>query len=69
MTDPMQTVLDRWTEDPSFREGMRTDVDGTLKGAGIELDDDTAGQLRAVDWNQSDAELEQLLEKAKIQYC
>ena len=66
MTDSMQAVLDRWTEDPSFREGMRTDVDGTLKGAGIELDDDTAGQLRALDWNQSDAELEALLEKARI---
>ena len=63
MTDNMQAVLDRWTEDPSFREGMRTDLDGTLKGAGIELDDDTVGQLRAVDWNQSDAELEELLEK------
>ena len=63
MTDNMQAVLDRWTEDPSFREGMRTDVDGTLKGAGIELDDDTKGQLRAVDWSQSDAELEQLVEK------
>ena len=69
MTDNMQAVLDRWTEDPSFREGMRTDLDGTLKGAGIELDDDTVGQLRTVDWNQSDAELEQLLEKYKIQYC
>ena len=64
--DAMQTVLDRWTEEPSFREGMRTDMDGTLKGAGIELDDDTAGQLRAVDWNQSDAELEQLLEKYRM---
>ena len=42
---------------------MRADVDGTLKGAGIELDDDTVGQLRAVDWTQSDAELEELLEK------
>ena len=66
MTDNMQAVLDRWTEDPSFREGMRTDLDGTLKGAGLELDDDTAGQLRAVDWNQSDAELEQLLEKVRV---
>ena len=63
MTDNMQAVIDRWTEDPSFREGMRTDVDGTLNGAGIELDDDTVGQLRAVDWTQSDAELEELLEK------
>ena len=68
MTDNMQAVLDRWTEDPSFREGMRTDLDGTLKGAGIELDDDTAGQLRVMDWSQSDAELEQLFEKAKT-YC
>ena len=66
MTDNMQAVLDRWTEDPSFREGMRTDLDGTLKGAGIELDDDTAGQLRAVDWSQSDAELEQLIEKYRM---
>ena len=66
MTDNMQAVLDRWTEDPSFREGMRTDLDGTLKGAGIVLDDDTAGQLRAVDWSQSDTELELLLEKYRI---
>ena len=66
MTDNMQAVLDRWTEDPSFREGMRTDLDGTLKGAGIELDDDTVGQLRAVDWSQSDAELEQLVEKLRM---
>ena len=66
MTDNMQAVLDRWTEDPSFREGMRTDLDGTLKGAGIELDDDTVGQLRAVDWSQADAELEQLVEKLRM---
>ena len=65
MTNAMQTVLDRWTEDPSFREGMRSDLDGTLKRAGIELDDDTVGQLRAMDWNQSDAELEALIEKVR----
>ena len=69
MTDTMQAVIDRWTEDPSFREGMRTDLDGTLKGAGIELDEDTAGQLRVMDWSQSDAELEQLIEKLKTNYC
>ena len=69
MTDTMQAVIDRWTEDPSFREGMRSDLDGTLKGAGIELDDDTTGQLRAVDWSQSDSELEQLLEKWRGSYC
>ena len=63
MTDTMQAVIDRWTENPDFREGMRTDLDGTLKGAGIDLDNDTVGQLRAVDWSQSDAELEELLEK------
>ena len=63
MTDNMQAVIDRWTENPSFREGMRTDLDGTLRDAGIALDDDTVGQLRAVDWTQSDTELEELLEK------
>ena len=66
MTDTMQAVIDRWTENPSFREGMRTDLDGTLRDAGITLDDDTVGQMRAVDWSQSDSELEQLLEKARI---
>ena len=66
MTDNMQAVIDRWAEDPSFREGMRSDLDGTLKRAGIELGDDTAGQLRSVDWSQSDAELEQLIEKLRM---
>lgn len=65
MTDSMRAVIDRWSEDPSFRSAMRTNVRGALSGAGIALDDDTVGQLQAVDWSQSDAELEELLEKAR----
>ena len=34
MTDAMRSGIYRRTEDPSFREGMRTDVDGTLKELG-----------------------------------
>jgi hypothetical protein len=63
MTEAMQAVIHRWSEDPSFRQAMRTDHEAALRDAGIELDDDTTGQLRSVDWTQSDAELEEQLEK------
>lgn len=66
MSEAMDAVIDRWVEDPSFRQGMRTDMDGTLRSSGIDVDDDTAGQLHAIDWTQSDAELEQLLEKKRM---
>jgi hypothetical protein len=64
MTDQVRAVIDRWSEDPSFRDAMRSDPTVALQAAGIQVGDDTAGQLRSVDWTQSDAELEQQLESS-----
>jgi hypothetical protein len=59
----MQAVLDRWTEDESFRTQLRSDPEEATRTIGAELDDEQMEFLRSVDWTLSDQELEELLNK------
>ena len=59
----MQAVLDRWTEDESFRTQLRADPEGATRTIGAELDEEQLEFLRSVDWTLSDQELEELLNK------
>jgi hypothetical protein len=50
--------MDQWTTDPTFRERMRADPEGTVRQSGVELDRDEWEALRSTDWTLSDEELQ-----------
>jgi hypothetical protein len=59
----MQMLLERWTEDESFRKDLRSDPEGAASKIGADLSDEQREFLRSVDWTLSDEELEALLNK------
>ena len=56
-------LMERWVEDPTFRERMRGDAVGAAGSIGVELSTEDIEFLNSVDWTLSDAELEALLEE------
>ena len=36
----VEALIDRWTNEPAFRERMRQDPEGAVRAAGVELDPD-----------------------------
>jgi hypothetical protein len=55
--EAVETLIDRWMNEPGFRTEMRRDAEGTVKRAGVALDQDEWAALRDIDWNLSDEEL------------
>lgn len=60
----MQTLLERWMNDPEFRAQIRQDPEGTVRATGLELTEDEWMALRAVPWELSDEELRERVTKA-----
>ncbi len=56
--EAVETLLDRWMNEPGFRTEMRRDPEGTVQRSGAELDGDEWAALRTVDWNLPDEELQ-----------
>jgi hypothetical protein len=54
----VETLIDRWINEPAFREQLRTDPEGTVRASGAQLDEDEWAALRGVDWSLSDEELQ-----------
>lgn len=42
----IETLMDRWTNDPAFRTQMRADPEGTVRTAGVSLDAEEWAALR-----------------------
>jgi hypothetical protein len=59
----LEALIDRWTNEPDFREKMQRDPEGTVREAGLDLDSEELAALRAVNWRASDQELQPLLSK------
>lgn len=53
----VETLVDRWLNDSTFRERVRQDPEGTIRGTGVHLDPDEWAALRSVDWRRSDEDL------------
>ena len=62
--DSVQTLMDRWINEPAFRAEMRHDPEATARSSGVELDEDEWAALRSVDWNLPDAELQARMSKS-----
>ena len=46
--EALEQLIDRWTNEPSFREEIRRDLEGTIERAGLDLDDDTWDRARGL---------------------
>ena len=62
--ESVQTLMDRWINEPAFRTAMRNDPEATTRSSGVELDADEWAAVRGMDWNLSDAELQARMSKA-----
>ncbi len=59
----VETLMDRWINEPAFRTQMRQDPEGTVQRSGVQLDADEQAALRSVDWSLPDAELQARVSK------
>ncbi len=55
--EAVESLIDRWVNDPSFRVALRADPEGAVRRSGVEVDQEELAALLAVDWNVSDEEL------------
>jgi hypothetical protein len=62
-TDGFAQVMDRFTNDPTFRDELRSDPEGTIQRAGFSLTDEERHALQGVDWNLSDEQLHERISK------
>jgi len=56
--------MDRWINDPAFRAELRSDPEGAVNRAGVELSEDEVAALRSTDWSLSDEQLQARVSKA-----
>ena len=60
----LETLMDKWTNEPAFRDALRRDPEGAVREAGVQLNDDEMAALRSTDWSQSDESLQARMSKA-----
>lgn len=54
----VKQLIDRWINEPAFREELRADPEGTVRRSGLELDEDEWQALRQIDWSLPNEELQ-----------
>lgn len=59
----MEQLLDRWMNDPSFKDQIRSDPKTALKSYGIDATDDMVKSLKSVSTNASVEELKERVVK------
>ena len=62
--ESVQTLMDRWINEPAFAPRCASDPEATTRSSGVELDADEWAALRGMDWNLPDAELQARMSKA-----
>jgi predicted ribosomally synthesized peptide with nif11-like leader len=62
----VETLMDRWTNDPAFRTQLRADPEGAARAAGVDLDTEEWAALRGIDWSLSDEELQARSSKVRM---
>jgi len=60
----VEQLLDRWINDPAFRQELRADPEAAVRRTGTGLDDTEWAALRQVDWSLPDEELQSRVSKA-----
>ncbi len=54
----VEQLMDRWMNEPNFRDEIRRDPEGTVRRMNLELDEDEWAALRNMDWKLPDEELQ-----------
>ena len=54
----VETLIDRWMNEPDFRAALRKDADAAVHASGVELTSEEWDALRRIDWTLSDEELQ-----------
>ena len=62
--ESVQTLMDRWINEPAFRTEMRKNPETAVRSSGMELDEDEWAALRGMDWTLPDAELQARMSKS-----
>jgi hypothetical protein len=57
-------VMDRFTNDSTFRAEMKQDPEGAISRGGFELSEQEKEAVRNLDWSQPDEHLKQRISKA-----
>ena len=61
--EAVATLIDRWTNEPGFKDTFKADPHGTISAAGISLSPEEEEALKQMDWTSSDEELGQRVSK------
>jgi hypothetical protein len=56
-------VMDRFTNDPAFREALRNDPETAIRDSGIELNAQEMATIRKMDWEIPDEQLHERVSK------
>jgi hypothetical protein len=62
--EAVETLIDRWINEPAFRQELRTDPEGAVRAAGAVLEAEEWAALRSVDWSLTDEELQTRVSRA-----
>lgn len=54
----LETLMDRWVNEPGFRDQLRADPEATVRQTGVSLSQDEWAALRSVDWSLPDEQLQ-----------
>ena len=61
--NPAEVLLDRWTNDPSFAQQLKTNTEAALKSCGIEPEEEIINALKDLDPGESVEELQKRVSK------
>jgi hypothetical protein len=62
--EAVEQLIDRWINEPAFRQELRTNPEGAVRQSGTELDEEEWAVLRNIDWSLPDEELQARVSKA-----
>jgi hypothetical protein len=63
--EAVATLIDRWTNEPGFKDEFRKDPHGTLVAHGISLTPEEETSVKSMDWSGSDQDLAQRVSKMR----
>ena len=55
--ESIEKLVEKWTEDTSFRAAIRKDPEAAIRGTGLDLTTEEWAAVRNFDWSLSDEEL------------
>jgi hypothetical protein len=67
--EAVATLIDRWTNEPGFKDEFRSDPHGTIVSHGIALTPEEEEAVKRMDWTGSDEELSQRVSKFHPANC